>query len=174
MANLRDRPDFLGSAHPKQAMEMTECGKHGKPRSRLSTLPTLFGNPFGITTFPRPRLLAEFKVQEPERPNPSPWGLKGVVTQVFGPKLTKVPVHSLPLAAFTVVLSFRKSGSALRAGTGPLRRVAEDATRPQTGRSRPPLRNREKPKGACSCEFSPRRYDYPYKKPVKYPASGTD
>jgi hypothetical protein len=32
-------------------MEMTEYGKHGKPRSRLSTLPTLFGNPFGITTY---------------------------------------------------------------------------------------------------------------------------
>jgi hypothetical protein len=31
-------------------MEMTEFGKHGKPRSRLSTLPTLFENPFGITT----------------------------------------------------------------------------------------------------------------------------
>jgi hypothetical protein len=25
---------------------MTEYGKHGKPISRLSTLPTLFGNPF--------------------------------------------------------------------------------------------------------------------------------
>jgi hypothetical protein len=30
---------------------MAEYGKHGKPRSRLSTLPTLLGNPFGITTF---------------------------------------------------------------------------------------------------------------------------
>jgi hypothetical protein len=30
---------------------MTEYGKHGKPKSRLSTLPTLLGNPFGITTF---------------------------------------------------------------------------------------------------------------------------
>jgi hypothetical protein len=30
-------------------MEMTEYGKHGKPGSRL---PTLFGNPFGIPTFP--------------------------------------------------------------------------------------------------------------------------
>jgi hypothetical protein len=34
-------------AFPKQAMEMTEYGKGGKPRIRLSTLPTLFGNPFG-------------------------------------------------------------------------------------------------------------------------------
>ena len=40
-----------------QAMEMPEYGKHGKPRSRLPTLPTLFGNPFGIPTFPRPRRL---------------------------------------------------------------------------------------------------------------------
>jgi hypothetical protein len=39
-------------------MEMTEYGKHGKPRNQLSTLPTLFGNPYGITTFPQPRLLA--------------------------------------------------------------------------------------------------------------------
>jgi hypothetical protein len=37
-------------AFPKQAMEMTE---YGKPRSRLSTLPTLGGNPFGLPTFPR-------------------------------------------------------------------------------------------------------------------------
>jgi hypothetical protein len=42
-------------------MEMTEYGKHGKPRSRL---PTLLGNPFGITTFPRPRVsLSEFRCQ---------------------------------------------------------------------------------------------------------------
>src|SRR5216684_7612558 len=34
-------------------MEMTE---YRKPRSQLSTLPTLLGNPFGIITFPRPRL----------------------------------------------------------------------------------------------------------------------
>jgi hypothetical protein len=37
----------------RQAMEMTEYGKHGKPYSRLSTLPTLFGNPFRISTLPR-------------------------------------------------------------------------------------------------------------------------
>src|ERR1700722_4333582 len=60
-------------------MEMTEYGKRGKPRIRLSTLPTLFGNPFGITTFPRPRLLAFFKVQEQERPNARPLDFKGVV-----------------------------------------------------------------------------------------------
>jgi hypothetical protein len=35
---------------------MTEYGKHGKPRSRLSMLPTLHGNPYVITTFPRPLL----------------------------------------------------------------------------------------------------------------------
>ena len=58
---------------------MTECGKGGKPKSRLSTLPTLLGNPFGITTFPQPRLLAYFKVQEHESPNPKPLNLKGVV-----------------------------------------------------------------------------------------------
>jgi hypothetical protein len=73
-------------AFPKQAMEMTEYGKRGKPRIRLSTLPTLFGNPFGITTFPRPRLLAFFKVQEQERPNARPLDFKGVVMEVLGPK----------------------------------------------------------------------------------------
>jgi hypothetical protein len=55
-------------------------------RSRLSTLPTLLGNPFGITIFPQPRLLAYFKVQELERPNPRPLDLKGVVMKVLGPK----------------------------------------------------------------------------------------
>jgi hypothetical protein len=29
-------------------MEMTESGKGGKPRSRLSTLPRFFGNPLGF------------------------------------------------------------------------------------------------------------------------------
>jgi hypothetical protein len=65
---------------------MTERGEHGKPRDRLSTLPTLFGNPFGITTFLRPRLPAYFKVQEHDRPNPGPLDLKGVVMEVLGPK----------------------------------------------------------------------------------------
>jgi hypothetical protein len=45
---------------------MTEYGKHGKPRSRLSILPTLLGNPHGIITFSRPLLLAYFKAQETE------------------------------------------------------------------------------------------------------------
>jgi hypothetical protein len=73
-------------AFPKQAMEMTEYGKHGKPRNRLSTLPTLFGNPCGITTFPQPLLLAYFKMQDQERPNPRPLDFKGVVMEVPGPK----------------------------------------------------------------------------------------
>ncbi|WP_424171248.1 transposase [Terracidiphilus sp.] len=67
-------------------MEMTEYGKHGKPRNRLSTLPTLFGNPCGITTFPQPRLLAYFKMQDQERPNPRPLEHKGLVMEVPGPK----------------------------------------------------------------------------------------
>src|ERR1700758_3973648 len=72
-------------------MELTEYGKHGKQRSRLSTLPTLFGNPFGITTFPRPRLLTYLKVQEDERPNPRPLDFKGVVMEVLGPKCNASP-----------------------------------------------------------------------------------
>jgi hypothetical protein len=65
---------------------MTDYGKHGKPRSRLSTLPTLLGNPFGITTFPRPRLVAYVKAQGQERPKSAPFDLKVVVTEVLGPK----------------------------------------------------------------------------------------
>jgi hypothetical protein len=68
-------------------MEMTEYGKHGKPRNRLSTLPTLFGNPCGITTFPQPRLLAYLKMQNKERPNPRPLDHNGVVMEVSGPKV---------------------------------------------------------------------------------------
>ena len=48
--------------------------------------PTLFGNPFGVATFPRPRLLAYFKAQKQERPNPKPLDLEGVVMEVLGPK----------------------------------------------------------------------------------------
>jgi len=72
----------------KQAMEMTEYGKHGKPRSRLPTLPTLFGNPFGIPTFPRPRrlgscLLVTLKSKSSRR--------KGLVTDVQGPQRNACP-----------------------------------------------------------------------------------
>src|SRR5450631_2745474 len=86
-------------------MEMTECGKHGKPRSRRSTLPTLLGNPFGIATFPPPRLLAYFKMREHERPNPRPLDLKGVVMEVLGPKCngcsgTLTPLRSLGVRAY--------------------------------------------------------------------------
>ena len=73
-------------AFPKRAMEMTEYGKHGKPRNRLSMLSTLFGNPCGITTFPQPPLLAYFKMQDQERPNPRPLEHKGLVMEVPGPK----------------------------------------------------------------------------------------
>jgi len=48
---------FASRSRAKQAMEISEYGKHGKPRNRLPTLPTLFGNPFGISTFPRARRL---------------------------------------------------------------------------------------------------------------------
>ena len=89
-ANPSPPSGWIRDLHPQTVEHarhtMTEYGKHGKPRCRLSTLPTLFGNPFGITTFPRPRLLAYFKVQEQERPNPRPLDLEGVVTEVLGPK----------------------------------------------------------------------------------------
>ena len=79
---------------------MTEYGKHGKPRSRLSTLPTLLGNPFRITTFPRPRLLAYFKLQEHGDPNTSPPALKGVVMEVLGPKCNGRSGTLTPLRSF--------------------------------------------------------------------------
>src|SRR5271168_4958109 len=70
-------------------MEMTEYGKHGKPRSRLSMLPTLIGNPFGITTFLRPRLLAYFEVEQQETPELKAFSLKGVLMEVLGPKCSE-------------------------------------------------------------------------------------
>jgi hypothetical protein len=36
----------------RQAMEMMGYGKHGKPKSRLSTLPTPLGNPCGDSHIP--------------------------------------------------------------------------------------------------------------------------
>ena len=69
-------------------MEMTECGKHGKPLSRLPTLPTLFGNPFGIPTFPRPpRLDYVFSFLL----NSSHSHRKGLVTDVSGPQRNACP-----------------------------------------------------------------------------------
>jgi hypothetical protein len=93
-------------AFPKQAMEMTEYGKHGKPRNRLSTLPTLFGNPCGITTFPQPRLLANFKMQDQERPNPRPLDHKGVVMEVPGPKCNGCSGTLTPLSVFCCCCCF--------------------------------------------------------------------
>ena len=94
----------------KQAMEMTEYGKHGKPRIRLSILPTLFGNPFGITTFPRPRLLAYFEVQQQERPNPRPLDLEGVVMEVLGPKCNNAETKTL--VSITTRIIVRGAGRA--------------------------------------------------------------
>ena len=48
--------EYESVSQSKSVCKMTECGKRGKPYDRLPTLSTLFGNPFGITTFPRPRL----------------------------------------------------------------------------------------------------------------------
>ena len=69
-------------------MEMTECGKHGKPYSRFPTLPTLFGNPFGIPTFPRPRrrdigLVVLLNSDHRHR--------NGLVTDVLGPQRNVCP-----------------------------------------------------------------------------------
>lgn len=64
-------------------MEMTECGKHGKPKNRLLTLPTLFGNPSGIPKFPRPRRLdicLSCAINSIHRHR------KGFVTDVCGPQ----------------------------------------------------------------------------------------
>jgi hypothetical protein len=89
-ANPSPPSGWIRDSHPQTVEHarhtMTEYGKHGKPKSRLSTGPTLFGNPFGITTIPRPPLLAYFDEQQQERPNPSSLDLKGLVTDV--------PVHS--------------------------------------------------------------------------------
>jgi hypothetical protein len=58
---------ILKYAFPKQAMEMTEYGKGGNP-SRLSTLPTLFGNRFGLPHSPGLDRLRISKRNSEERP----------------------------------------------------------------------------------------------------------
>jgi hypothetical protein len=83
----------------KAGHEMTEYGKHGKPKSRLSTLPTLLGNPCGITTFPPPRLLAYFKMQGHERPNPEAFRPQGVVMEVLGSKCNERSSTLIPARA---------------------------------------------------------------------------
>jgi hypothetical protein len=80
LSGLGIRPALPGE---KQAMEMTEYGKGGKPKCRLPTLPTLFGNPFGIPTFPRPRRLAICLFVLPQLDHRQ---RKGLVTDVSGPQ----------------------------------------------------------------------------------------
>ena len=65
----------------KVAMEMTEYGKRGRPKCRLLTLPALFGNPFGILTFPRRRRLAIGLLVLPQLDHRQ---RKGLVTDVSG------------------------------------------------------------------------------------------
>jgi hypothetical protein len=77
------------------------------------TLPTLLGNPFGITTFPRPRLLAYFKVQKHERPNRRQLDLKGVVTQVLGPKCNERSSTLTPEQAWFPCISEKRRDCAL-------------------------------------------------------------
>jgi hypothetical protein len=75
-------------------MESMESQEAGFP-----PLPTLLGNPFGITTFARPRLLAYFKVQEHDRIQ-GLLDLKGVVTEVLGPKCNERSSTLTPLRGF--------------------------------------------------------------------------
>src|SRR5271163_1753654 len=55
--------------------------------------------------------------------------------------VSHIPVHS-PLSEvclpYSCEIAHRLAGRALRAGTGPLRRVVQEATRPQRGRRLPP------------------------------------
>jgi len=55
-AHSSSKQSMLDGCSARQAMEMTEYGKSGNQRA-VPTLPTLFGNPYGIPTFPSPRLL---------------------------------------------------------------------------------------------------------------------
>jgi hypothetical protein len=57
--------------------------------ARLPTLPTLFGNPFGIPTFPRPRRLEIYVFSCPL--NWKPCYCKGLVTDVSGPQRNACP-----------------------------------------------------------------------------------
>jgi hypothetical protein len=65
---------------------------------------------------------------------------KGLVTDVSGPQRNASPGTLTPerLLLLSLVLLFRKSGSALRAGTGPLRWVAENPKGSELGRKPPP------------------------------------
>ena len=67
---------------------MTEYGKHGKPRSRLPTLPTLFGNPFGIH-IPTASTTRWLSSHTPLNSNHG--HRKGLVTDVSGPQRNACP-----------------------------------------------------------------------------------
>jgi hypothetical protein len=58
-------------------MEMKEYGKHGKPRNRLSTLPTLFGNPCGITHIPTTSTAGIFQGARPRETESKAFGFQG-------------------------------------------------------------------------------------------------
>ena len=55
---------------PKAAMEMTRCGKGGKPKCRLSALPTPLGNPFRISHIPTSTEATMFYLKTGRRRNP--------------------------------------------------------------------------------------------------------
>ena len=67
---------------------MTEYGKHGKPWCRLPTLPTLFGNPFGI---PHSHGLGDRLYVFSCPPHTNHSARKGLVTDVSGPQRNACP-----------------------------------------------------------------------------------
>jgi hypothetical protein len=79
-------------------------------KAGLSTLPTLFGNPFGIPTFLRPlrpvRYL-ETIVKTSPRPNLNPYQRKGLVTDAPGPRCNGCSGTLTPLAYFALALQNR-------------------------------------------------------------------
>ena len=74
---------------------MTECGKHGRPESRLPTLPTLFGNPLG---FPHHHGLDDWpnSKNKSEMQKAAAKTTQGSVTDVPGPKRNECPGTLIP------------------------------------------------------------------------------
>jgi hypothetical protein len=72
---LRGDCDFVKSVS-KAGRGNDRAWKAGKAKKTAFHPSPRLGNPFGITRFPRPRLLSYFNVQEHVRPNPKPIDLK--------------------------------------------------------------------------------------------------
>jgi hypothetical protein len=110
---------ILRHAFPKQAMEMTEYGKHGSQEAGFPCFPHSLEIPSGLPHSHGLDCWHIPKGQKQERPNPRPLDLKGVVMEVLGPKCNERSSTLTPLRSLCTCSFFSEVRGGVAGGNGP-------------------------------------------------------